>query len=434
MSSAAMISDPVRERRRSIWLASPTIWLPLLTLAFMFLRAPKLIISPRMWFEEVSWFYPELVGQGLTHAVLLIYRENYQILTNVIVYAATLLPIEYAAYVTAYAAVLVQMIAACLLGFVMEGYGIRNWLALPLACVWACLPEGYEVFATATNIQWVCSISMLFILVAPFRSMSRGGRAALYIWCLACGLTGLPSAMLCWAFLLRAWWVRNAGTPHLAVGLILTACIVLQTAVLFTHHPPEARHFTLNPGLLVVPGFLQTGLTPLLGADIVEAAAVRINTDPAQKSAILFAVCLIASSVFIMAGRLAWNSAASRATILLLCAIWIGVTLINTFGAIGNPVSLVSALHNGRYFLMGIMCFVLLLTLATTSSDTLARQISVYLICFLAVMSAGEVALTPWNWLLFRFGPSWQELVDSCHGTRPCTVSIFKDWPVTLAK
>lgn len=415
-------------------LGRATLLLPALTTLFMVARSPQLVIHPRMWFEEITWFYPLLVSHGPLYALSLIYRENYQFLTNIVVYAATLVPVENAAYITSYAALFFQGVAAYFFGLLIEAYGIRRWLMVPLAAVWALLPEGYEVFATATNIQWVCSISVLFILVAPLEKLSRGQRLFTVSWVLVCGLTGIPSCMLFWAFLIRAFWTRPHSSMHLVIGGILLACVVVQVAVLATHETPTSRHFESHIGLLVLPGLLQTALSPLLGVDISEVVAGRIKVDPTQKSALIFEVILVSSSIFLLALRLAWNSIASRCILLLLCSIWIGITLINTFGSIGDPTMLISGLHNGRYFMIGIMCLVLLLTLATASSDPTARQVATYLVCFLAVMFAGEVVLSPWNWLLYKFGPSWRELVQSCHGVRPCTVSVFGDWNVTLTQ
>ena len=413
-------------------LGKATVLLPVLTLVLMVLRAPDLVLHPRMWFEEITWFYPLLAGKGLRHAITLIYRDNYQLLTNAVVYVATLVPVEHAAYVTAAAALCVQTVAAFYLGLIVEGYGLRRWLILPLACIWAFLPQGYEVFATTTNIQWVCSISMLFVFTAPLSRLGRFGRASLYLWALMCGLTGVPSCMLFWAFLARAWWTGDRRSPHLIVGCLLFACTLLQGFIILTHPTPDARHFGFHPGTLLLPGLLQTALSPLLGIDLTEAVAVRIKIDPVQKPAMIFEVLLVAATAFFLAARLAWDGVAGRATCVTICLIWIALTLLNTFGSIGEPYLLISGLHNGRYYLAGVMCFVLLVVLATGSPNRTARQLATYLVCFFAILCTGEVILSPWNWLLFKFGPSWQSLVQSCHDVRPCTLSVFGDWKVTL--
>jgi hypothetical protein len=398
---------------------------PLALTAFLivsWLKAPTLYMAPRMWSEEGTLYFGAIQSLGLIDSLTLVVRANIQFLTNIIVYLATQVPLAWAAHVTTYLSFAIAAFTAHLIVLFCASYGIRQSVCFAAVIIWALLPPTYEVFATATNAQWVCSVSILLICALPPHILQTRYEPALYVWVIACGLTGVPSCIAAPGFFLRG--IAERSRPHLVIGVILSICALIQLVLIITH-PIEGRSFAFAPLTLVLPGLLQTVLTPIISADIVELIGAKIRSGEAGADVVTTATVLVSLSLICLAAALAWSSR-WRGLVAVLVFLWALVSMLNTFGAFGGyPEGLISGWGGARYYLFGCVCFLLLLVLGTRANDRLARRISVALICLMGAVSVAQMIMSPWTRGLTE-GPSWASEVERCAPAGSCMVTV---WP-----
>ena len=393
-------------------------------LVFAIARSPSLFRKPRMWAEEATWFYNQFQFMDFEHSITLIYRENYQFLTNLIVYVSTLFRAVWAAHVTTYVSLAVSTFVAYCLGLLVASRKAPWLFIVPLAAIWAFLPPGYEIFYTVTNLQWVCSISMLVLLTLPLERVGRGHRLVFWAWSIVCGLTGVPSCIVAPAFLFRG--IAERRKDHLIIGLLLSACAVFQLAIILTHPALDVRLFPHNAKGLLLPALLQTCLSPILGNDIVELIAIQIRSDAMHSGMLVFVAALSAAMVLAFCTMLAWSEVSNRCLVVALVGLWIGASIINTFGSLGEPSKLIAGSYNNRYFALGDMCLILLLFLSTRSPNLVAKRISLSLIVYLTILFVGQALWSPSAWIIRNAGPRWKSQIEACGDRRPCTVTV---WP-----
>jgi hypothetical protein len=398
---------------------------PLALTAFLivsWLKAPTLYMAPRMWSEEGTLYFGAIQSLGLIDSLTLVVRANIQFLTNAIVYLATQVPLAWAAHVTTYLSFAIAAFTAHLIVLFCASYGIRQSICFAAVIIWALLPPTYEVFATATNAQWVCSVSILLICALPPHILQTRYEPALYVWVIACGLTGVPSCIAAPGFFLRG--IAERSRPHLVIGVILSICALIQLVLIITH-PIEGRSFAFAPLTLVLPGLLQTVLAPIISADIVELIGAKIRSGEAGADVVTTATVLVSLSLICLAAALAWSSR-WRSLVAVLLFLWALESVLNTFGAFGGyPEGLISGWGGARYYLFGCMCFLLLLMLGTRANDRLARRISVGLICLMGAVSVAQMIKSPWTRGLTE-GPSWASEIERCVPARSCMVTV---WP-----
>src|SRR5262249_10563882 len=136
-----------------------------------------------------------------------------------------------------------------------------------LVGAWALLPQTYEVWASATNLQWVAGVSVLLMLALPDDALDAR-RHRWTAWALVCGLSGIPAVIAAPVFLVRGWRERARGA--FSIGIALSACALLHAWIVATT-PLDEREFDADLLLIVVPFFLQSVLSPLFGGDFSTA-------------------------------------------------------------------------------------------------------------------------------------------------------------------
>jgi hypothetical protein len=398
---------------------------PLALALFLFvswLKAPSLYMTPRMWSEEGNLYFGAIQSLGLIDSLTLVVRANIQFLTNAIVYLAAQVPLAWAAHVTTYLSLGIAAFTAHLIVLFCAAYGVRLSVCLLAVIIWALLPPTYEVFSTATNAQWVCSISILLICALPPHVLQTRYEPALYVWAIACGLTGVPSCIAAPGFFLRG--IAERSRPHLIVGTILGLCALVQLAIIITH-PIEGRSFSFAPSTLFLPGLLQTVIGPIMSADIADLIGVKIRSRDAGARIITAATILASIWLIYLVTTLAW-SPRRKGLVVVFLFLWALESVLNTFGAFGRyPEGLISGWGGARYYLFGCVCFLLLLLLGTSSHNRLGRRISGGLVCLMASVSIAQMIMSPWTRALTE-GPSWADEVKRCVPGEPCMITV---WP-----
>ncbi|MCK5002691.1 MAG: hypothetical protein KAS57_06680 [Gammaproteobacteria bacterium] len=387
------------------------------------MKSPELFTEPRFWAEEGRYYYSNIQKIDIFSSLLLIIRGNYQLLTNIIVLLSSMVPAQWAAYITTYLALCVALVPVLLLYYYQC---ISKWpLFLPslITSVYALMPQGYEVFFTATNVQWICSVSILIVCILPLEYENKNRHIATYAWLIICGLTGVTSVMLAPGFLLRG--MLNSSRHHIQMGLLLSFFAIVHLVIIFNSDHPD-RLFPMDLFSLTMPTLLQTVLSPLISADMVNVLVSKTVLDGKVVSW-WYLVSIALSSLVIMSGVIyaAFKQSDDKNVPLVIVLLWIGVSVLNTIGSIGDPEGLLSGWGGGRYFFFGSVCFVLLLAISVSGKSRLYSSFSLAILLLVIVTGVIEAATSEWQNFILT-GPSWRSEVVNCHDLRPCNVTV---WP-----
>jgi hypothetical protein len=131
----------------------------------------------------------------------------------------------------------------------------------------------YEIFANATNVQWVCAITVLLLCILPNESFGERGWRVAMVWAAVCGASGIPSCIFAPALLTMAWSTRSKN--HLAIGLILGCCALGQIGVILISPPLSGRGLA-SPQIILLTIFHETILAPFLGAYLTDAIGAAV--------------------------------------------------------------------------------------------------------------------------------------------------------------
>lgn len=389
--------------------------LPVLFLLVQFFLAPMLFRDPRFWAEEGTFYYPAALGAGFfEHLFTYVLNGNYQFLVNAMTALAARIDPTYAPHVTSFLSAAVFAVVVLQFGLFLRAKNVSAGYAVLAMLAWTAAPTIVEIFASATNIQWVVALSVLILCLSGLKNLSILQMMALSIWVTVCGLTGVPSVLLAPFFLLQAMLGRSKN--HLILGAVLCLCGAVQAGVIL-EHGINNRELVLGPKITIAPMLLQSIFTPLLGVRYTDLIASIIR---GPNGTIAFLAVLLVSVVFI-GFLLAANRYSKQA--ILVVGIWAAISIIQTIGAIGrheDKIAMVSALGGARYFATGYLAIVTLMALAT-SKEYKPVMYSMLMLIFAQGIHSSTIEYTKLSSMM----PSWREEVAKCQ--RPCDVPI---WPV----
>ena len=386
----------------------------------LILRSPGLFTHPRFWAEEGTLYYAQLQHLRLAQGITLVVNGNYQFLTNTIVEMALLVPVRWSAFVTTYLSLAVATACAWMIA---EFFAIRRFplsAASAVCALFALQPGGYEVFLSATNVQWVTSVMGLLLCVS--RDQPATGRPAIlrFALLLACGLTGTTTCILLPLFVVGA---SRRRTPYgwCLLGSLIVATAIQASVVVFHHDDLQRRPFTLSPDapLALV---LQVAFAQVLPVDILDHLGAALV---ARTGAILSLALGVTAGLFLFVRS-------SRGTIdgltreVLLGGIII-VSLINEFGALGTPTGMVLGLSGSRYFFLGATCLLILIGIGLTGRSLIIRLGATVIITFAALNDLSTAAFARWT-KVYLDGPAVAEQVDHCDSQVPCEIRVWPTW------
>lgn len=391
-----------------------------LFVGLMLWRSPDLLIHPRLWAEEGRFYYNAL--QNGASPFTLIIRGNYQLITNLIGYLATLVPAEWAAHVTTYCSLLVALWCIILFSRFSVESGWPLTRSATIVAILALLAPGYEIYLSGTNSQWLCALSLLFICIGQWDTLRGPRRTLLYAWVAVCALSGVPSSIMTPVFLVRGTIFRS--TAHLRFGLVLAAGTAIQ-AIIIALHPHTDRLFSPTMLLMTAPWLLQTVASPLFTAEGTEYLLAFLKGLKNPYAVALAYIVLSSIAVFTLATS--YRRAKEKAVAVVLAVVWIFVPSIQIFGVLGNSDELVSGWKNGRYFFIGAVCFIMLLGITAEKAPSIARRTASALLVMM--LCAGIYQMDHGGWkATMLYGPSWSSEVAACKGRRPCVV---QPWPIS---
>ena len=398
----------------------PAVVPTLIFLLALVLRSPGLFIHPRFWAEEGTLYYAQIQHLSLAQGVTRVINGNYQFLTNAIIEMALLVPVRWSAFVTTYLSLAVAIACAWMIA---EFFAVRRyplWAASAVGALFALQPAGYEVFLSATNVQWVTSVMGLLLCVS--RDQSATSRTAIlrFALLLACGLTGTTTCLLLPLFAVGA--VRRR-TPYgwCFLGTLIAATAVQASVVAFHHDDLQRRPFAMSPDALLAL-VLQVAFAQVLPVNILDhvSAAIIGRTG-----------ALLSLALVVMAGLLAFARSARGTIDRLTGEVLLGgsvvVSLINEFGALGTSTGMALGLSGSRYFFLGATCLLILIGTCLTGGSSIIRLSATVFVTLAALNGLSTAASASWT-KIYLEGPSVAEQVDQCDGQTPCAIRVWPTW------
>jgi hypothetical protein len=399
-----------------------------LFVGLMLWRSPDLLTGPRFWGEEGRYYYDALQN-GDASPFTLVVRGNFQLIVNLFAYFATLVPARWAAHVTTYLGLLVAMWCVFLFGMFSKENTWSFWKSALVVLALSLIAQGYEIYLSSTNSQWLCALSLLFICLLKWSDSGAVGRGLLYLWVAVCAFSGVPSVVMTPILLLKG--IAYRSRLHLRFGIILAAGAIFQAAVICLH-PHPARSFSPTGLLLTAPWLFQTVASPLITAEGTERLItfLRMHRDVYGVCATFLALASIAAFLVISGFR----KAKDQSIPVVLVSAWVFVPTIQIFGVLGDPNGLISGWSNGRYFFLGAFCFVLLAGLVAHSDKAGPRWSATLLLCIMTFSGIYQVHSGSWKNFMLH-GPAFNADVAKCGERRPCEVQAWPggpDWAFEL--
>jgi len=373
------------------------------------LKTPGIFLHPRFWAEEGSVFFRDLQGASLIDAAGYVYRGSILLPTSLGVWLATLAPLSLAPAITTYLAFAVQTGVAALIGLWGSERGLSKCVVFLLIGAWVLLPATYEVWATATNMQWTFSIAMLLVMLLPEEVLKRFAWAW-RILALSSGLSGVPPCMLTPGFLVTGLRSRT----HLRLGLLLGMCAVLQLAVLIAN-PSSGRHLHFDGGLTALL-IAKSTITILTGMHFWIST---LGIGPSSSIHVIMALAAVGLLAFAVAAVSAATVAPQSA--MLLAGSSLLVATLNVLGALGDPWGVIWYI-SGRYMLFTSLAFCFLIAL--TSKHPRWGSIATAVLATIVIVGVFD-RLSPAYWP-FVEGPNWNNELSSCRPESKCRLII---WP-----
>jgi hypothetical protein len=218
--------------------------------AIILSRAPNLVIDPRLWIDEATFYYAYASQHNLIRSLLFVSTDyaSYLVLAANIpaTAAAHVFPIQLAPAVTTLWAFLVQIGAFAIVLFGKSLVWRTNGQRIAVCGLLLFGPPLVhpEIWLNSTNSQVFCGV--IGVLLLCERTDGRSSRA---IWLqraalLFCALSGPYTSFLAPAFILKARTDRSSES-RIQAGVVLAA-FVLQTGIyLWTR-----THFPFSPNRL----------------------------------------------------------------------------------------------------------------------------------------------------------------------------------------
>jgi len=394
----------------------------------LFFAHANVLRHPRFWAEEGSVYFQYCAGRDVFACLSFAHIGGLQLFENLFVLFATRAPPLVAPGITTYSSLAVL----CVIFAQVIAFTQASRLGLAASCLLVAalclLPANYETWLTATNVQWVCAISALLVLVSPTPATVRG-RWLQTGWLAACGLSGIPSMLTAPLFGVRMVHERS---PH-AVALFAAMAGAGVVQVLALHflgeHAPRA--FALHPSVFLAADSLQTVWAPVLSVDAASWIAAAVTSSQFGTSLAAWAACVgLALAVAVPLALAPWTSPSRRLALYLVLG-GLFVTNVQVFCALDQQ-EILSGWDGARYFLFGSACLCLLAALGTTSSYLALRGAS---FCVLIAIAIAGFVTAEFSGIASSFsGPDWRRELKSCPSDGPCAVSIWPNgWTITVA-
>jgi hypothetical protein len=405
-----------------------------LLLVLVFLRAPTLLLEPRLWAEEASLFLRHAYTHDFLESLFFVPKKaaGYFSLACTLpaTIAAHLFPIAYAPVVTTYFSlgVLLALFALILWGHssVWDTLGKKI-----LACViilFAPSSTG-EVWLNSINIMSYCALISACLLLEDLRVLSPRRRWAYRLLLGFCGLTAVYTTFLGGMFLLKAWWEKSRESL-IHVGVVACTSLI-QVAVFlhlyFSNHISQKKLIGFELGRAAQGLFFHQLAMPTLGprwGQRLRSALVSVFAPSGETGIPTVAVlsCLLALGYFLVVLYTLAPRVRQYSQLLLLGSY--------TFTAVGTSIFAMHGVPAGRYAVASGI-FLLWMLLNNIRSPLLwdVRSLCATGVLAGALVIGGMGYRThgAHTYFVCREGcPKWHDELTRCETTGECVITV---WP-----
>jgi hypothetical protein len=227
-------------------------------LLVLFARRPEMFLNPQLWAEDGPIFFVQADEFG-ARALTFSWAGYHNFLLRLIAAASS--PLNAHLVPAAYVGISLLVLLAIVLALFSPRFDLPARPACALAL--ALIPHTGEAIGNLTNLQWVCGLGLVWLLLARDASTMRqyvtDGVIALVL-----GLTGPFSILFAPLFAWRACRRRTAASLVLAVLIVITAGVQVWTIADSLPRPAGQENLTLEavawwlgfrlPAALFLPG------------------------------------------------------------------------------------------------------------------------------------------------------------------------------------
>ena len=195
--------------------------------ALVVVRAPVLLVHPRLWAEEGSIYLATALVLPWWKALFALQKGYFSLLPNLAtVLAARVFPLAWAAWVTTLFAFLLQLVPIAIVSLGQSKFWLSNLQRMLVIVALLCSWNSGEVWLNTINGQFWCLAICFFILLTDQQVTSRRQHGLLCVALFLCGINGVVSAFLLPLFVARAIAERNRRIAMQT--LVLGAASLLQ--------------------------------------------------------------------------------------------------------------------------------------------------------------------------------------------------------------
>jgi len=390
---------------------------PLLIVALCWLRSPQMMVQGRFWAEDSMFIGHMLASPSLPEKVFYVYKGHLEIISSLTHAMASYLSPKMAPLFTGS----IDLLIECTLGYILvsfrRDFSIPLLPALAICALLVVSPSASEHYLNILNSQWLTSAILFLLINLPERRL-EGHAIAIISASLLLGLSGIPSSALFPIALLYA--VRWRSRPHGLIAATLLVCCLIQGALIATH-ALGSRFLPVSPSVYVVAPLLQVVVKHLMGVDAENNLAAWYRNGPMMVGA-------LSSFIVLPIGVLAWmvrriyRDRLSDTGLLLVS--FLGVTLFNEVGAVGDRNNMVGV-YMMRYFFLPSFIVAMIVSRSTGTAYLRAMSLGHCALYVALTVSTIDFFENGYNDSLVTFQHSWRRDIDGCRThPSPCRIDI----------
>ena len=374
------------------------------------------LIHGRFWAEEGTFFYSEIVNRNTFNVIFYIFHGHLEIVTNVIVYASTLVSLKHAPLVTTYLSLAAQFIPIYIMIRYRDSLSLSRFNLILIIIIAAGLPQASEVWANSINLHF--HFSLLAALIAAISISNGPPKWASRLLLGVSGLSGIPSNFLVPVFAFLA--VTTKEKERWIQFFILTFTAFLQILLLvFNDLQSGHREYFSTPLVFWLAPVAQSVISPLFGFSVGNQLA-SILREVSHLTPGPFVFSIVFSTPLIYLAAIAFTGKPNSISVIILSAFIL--LFMSIFTALGDKLMLISSAGGGRYFYAPNI----LLSIAIITSF---RKYNIFIAAAIFSLIASSLS----NVSHYIKGPSWQSNFEISENSKDSTYKIWPDgWSMKL--
>ncbi len=387
-------------------------WIAVVFITYLLLALFKIrgfLPEGRFWAEEGMYFYHDISRIGPVRGIFYVFNGHIEIVTNLVVSSATMVPLRIAPLITSLLSVFAQAIPVAFLLARRERLNLSVAQVTTVALLTVALPQSTEVWANSINLHFHFAFlaSIILLQTAPASGRDWASRAMLFV----AGLSGIPANFLLPLYIHRAVTRRSSEASVQAGIICFTAALQLVLLVSFPSHAAD-RLEPISIWLIGPVAVSQSILGPLFGAQIPSStySFLAIHNSPLPKQLLVTVLCFL--PFVAMYYHAVKTKSETFKTLIRQYAIFVSLGVLLAFG---GKVGMVSIHGSGRYLFVP-NCLLLIYVVSNIRNSRLAKIV----LLLIAIKSV------PAYYRQHQTGPNWKVEYESFEREKKSKINI---WP-----